>query len=595
MVTKKISMRGRFSKLVITALSFSLFFPVFVNAQTATHKKADIWYFGDKAGLDFSGGNPEPLTNGVLQSFEGSAVATSAAGQLLFYTNGGSTPYQGAIWNRNHQMMPNGNLTGAGGCNSSIQSSLILPLPNSGSRHYLFTTDCMENGATGGLRYNIIDMNLDGGLGDVAVKGRKLADAVDESLTAIQHANGKDWWVVSHKMHTDSFYVYHLTENGITGLVKNKIGNTTPDYAGALVASPDGEKLVHAGQSFTSLFKFDKATGKISEHVDLGTAGYTAAFSPNCNMLYVGDGVGKNIFQFTLAAEDIAGTKFHVGTIDATGVGGMQLGPDGKIYIARFLSSNALSVIADPNRRGSRCTFVDRGINLGGRIAKGGLPNFPNNYVGQCATSFPTSGSVITSAPLNIRVQSIIANGATIVWNPAPTTSLSTAVLYREKGAKEWNVEETYDNSIFIGDLKANSDYEVMVISKENLDNDYITITEHLVDEIMPANNSVGEVTEKKNIATISLRSKADFTVAPNPASNVVNLDLRNINSEVKTYVRITDVSGAEVYSEVLNAENVNHSINTGSLKDGMYFISILSDTNDGKKVLETKKLLVAH
>lgn len=593
MVTKKISMYGRLSKMVITALSFSLFFPVFVNAQTATTKKANIWYFGDKAGLDFSGGNPVPLTNGVLQSFEGSAVASSDDGQLLFYSNGGSTPYQGAVWNRNHQMMPNGNLTGAGGCNSSIQSSLILPLPNSSSKHYLFTTDCMENGATGGLRYNIIDMNLDGGLGDVAVKARKLADSVDESLTAVQHANGKDWWIISHKMHSDTFFVHHLTENGITGLIKTKIGNTTPDYAGVLVASSDGKKIVHAGQSFTSLFKFDNATGKITDHIDLGTAGYTAAFSPNCNMLYVGDGIGKNIYQFTLAAEDIPSTKFHVGTIDATGVGGMQLGPDGKIYIARFVSSNTLSVIAYPDRRGSRCAFVDRGINLGGKIAKGGLPNFPNNYVGKCAASLPTSGKVITSsAPLNIRVQSIVGNGATIVWNPTPVTSLGYTVLYREKGAKEWTAENTYDNSIFISDLKTNSDYEVAVIEKEEADVDYITVTDHLVNDLIPVSNTAAE---KKNFATVSLRSKADFTVAPNPASTLVTLDLKNINSEVKTYVRITDVSGAEVYSEVLNAENVNHSINTGNLKDGIYFISILSDTNDGKKVLETKKLLVAH
>jgi len=586
-------MYGKVSKLVIAALSFSLVFPVFVNAQAS--KKADIWYFGDKAGLDFSSGNPVPLTNGVMQSFEGSAVASSDAGKLLFYSNGGSTPYQGAVWNRNHQMMPNGNLTGAGGCNSSIQSSLILPLPTSNSRHYLFTTDCMENGATGGLRYNIVDMNLDGGLGDVAVKAVKLTDAIDESLTAIQHANGRDWWVVAHKMHTDSFYVYHLTQSGITGLVKSKIGNVTPDYAGALVASSNGEKLVHAGQSFTSLFKFDKTTGKISDHIDLGTPGYTAAFSPGCNMLYVGDGVGRNIFQFNLTADAIAQSKVVIGTTDATGVGAMQLGPDGKIYIARFVSSHTLGVIADPDRRGVRSSFVDNGISLGGKIGKGGLPNFPNTAVGTCrATAIPRD-IILSSSNINVRVQSIIGNGATIVWNPNATTFTTSNVLYREKGSKTWTVEETDENIAFLENLNTNSDYEVVVLPKEDVDNDYIAITEHLIDDVLPAANNSYEATNKKNITTISFRNKSDFSIAPNPANNNVMLDLRSINSEEKSYVRISDVSGVEVYSEVLNTETATHNISTSNLKDGMYFISILSDSNDGKKVLETKKLLVAH
>ena len=594
MVRNRIAMYGKVSKLVIAALSISLVFPVFVNAQAS--KKADIWYFGDKAGLDFSSGNPVPLINGVMQSFEGSAVATSDAGQLLFYSNGGSTPYQGAVWNRNHQMMPNGNLNGAGGCNSSIQSSLILPLPNSGSRHYLFTTDCMENSASGGLRYNIVDMNLDGGLGDVAVKAKKLTDAIDESLTAIQHANGKDWWVIAHKMHTDSFYVYHLTQSGITGLVKSKIGNITPDYAGALVASSNGEKLVHAGQSFTSLFKFDKTTGKISDHVDLGTPGYTAAFSPACNMLYVGDGVGRNIFQFNLAADAIPQSKVLIGTTDATGIGSMQLGPDGKIYIARFVSSSTLGVIADPNRRGTRSVFVDNGISLGGKIGKGGLPNFPNTAVGTCAATATPRDIVLSSSGINVKVQSIIGNGATIVWNPSPSIgAITTTVMYREKGTKTWTVEETNENIAFLENLNTNSDYEVVVLPKEDVDNDYIVITEHLVDDVLPAANVSYEATDKKNITTISFRNKSDFSIAPNPANNNVTLDLRNINSEEKSYVRITDVSGVEVYSEILNTETASHNISTSNLKGGMYFISILSDTNDGKRVLETKKLLVAH
>src|SRR5690606_4610298 len=129
MATKKFTLFSKMSKVTAFLLSFYFVFPLITNAQGG--KQASVWYFGDKAGLDFRQGNPVPLANSAMQSFEGSAVATTVTGDLMFYSNGGSTPYQGGVWNRNHQMMPNGNLTGAGGCNSSFQSSLILPLPRS--------------------------------------------------------------------------------------------------------------------------------------------------------------------------------------------------------------------------------------------------------------------------------------------------------------------------------------------------------------------------------------------------------------------------------------------------------------------------------
>jgi hypothetical protein len=400
MVTKKLSTYGKLRKAMVVLLSFYFAFPVIINAQTP--KKANIWYFGDKAGVDFTSGNPVPLTDGALQSFEGSAVAATASGDLLFYSNGGNTPYTGAVWNRNHQMMPNGNLSGAGGCNSSFQSSLIVPLPRSESKHYLFTTDCMENNAFGGLRYNIIDMNLDGGLGDVVVKGQKLTGPVDESLTAVQHKNGQDWWIVTHKLNTDSFYVYSLTPAGITGVVKTKAGLSTPDNAGAIVVSANGEKLVHCGLSFTTLYNFDKATGKISNPVYLGTPGYSAAFSADCEVLYVADGMNKNIHQYDLKVADISASRVTVGTTSAAGVGYMQLAPDGKIYVSKFVNATHLGVITQPSKRGMTCFYVDNGLHLGGRMAKGGLPNFPNNYVGECADT-PVENTSDYSADPSIR------------------------------------------------------------------------------------------------------------------------------------------------------------------------------------------------
>jgi hypothetical protein len=63
-------------------------------------REAAIWYFGNKAGLDFNSGSPVALTNGELITTEGCASFSDKDGRLLFYTDG---TY---VWNRNHQIMP---------------------------------------------------------------------------------------------------------------------------------------------------------------------------------------------------------------------------------------------------------------------------------------------------------------------------------------------------------------------------------------------------------------------------------------------------------------------------------------------------------
>lgn len=484
----KISWKQKGLSIVAGILAVGFLSPTF--AQSPTSKLANIWYFGDKAGLDFTNGHPSAITNSAMQSFEGSAVANDRNGRLLFYTNGGSLPFQGAVWNKNHQMMPNGNLNGAGGCNSALQSSLILPLPQNSSRYYLFTTDCMENNAAGGLRYNIIDLNLDGGLGDIAVKAKKLTESIDESLTAIQHDNGVDWWIVAHKLNSDSFYVYQFTAQGITGVVKQKIGNVTPDYAGALIAPSSGNKLVHTGLSFTTLFDFDKSTGLISNAVDLGVPGYTSAFSTNCDKLYVGDGTGGHIFQFDLKSQDIPASKLLVGTTASAGVGAMQLGPDGKIYVARFVGSTHLGVIHEPSLKGTRSQYVDNGISLNGKMAKGGLPNFPNTYTGNCASTLPVRNfdNLQNANKIKVKLEGLIANGATIRWDGREDAFYS--VQFRQKGNNEWNAVEVEGNSFFLENVNLNNEYEVMVNPKdENIVSQFIRLSDHLIADLLPADS----------------------------------------------------------------------------------------------------------
>ena len=181
--------------------------PVFINAQ----KQGNIWYFGNHAGLDFGKGIPIVLTNGATYTpigcpDEGTAVISDSSGSLLFYSNGC------LVWNKNNQIMPNGE--GLLGNYSSTQAALIIPQPNSERYFYIFTTDDFCNDALrNGFRYSIVDICLDNGLGDVMIgnKNIKLLDTVAEKLTAVRHANGIDYWIITHKYYSDAFYSYHLS------------------------------------------------------------------------------------------------------------------------------------------------------------------------------------------------------------------------------------------------------------------------------------------------------------------------------------------------------------------------------------------------
>jgi hypothetical protein len=114
---------------MIKKLLLSFFLSAFCLSLTAQHE-ADKWYFGTLGGLDFSSGSPVAIT-GSLNSPEGTASVSTAAGTLLFYTDGVS------VWDTTDATMPNG--TGLMGDVSTTQAALVVPSPSSSSQYYLFT------------------------------------------------------------------------------------------------------------------------------------------------------------------------------------------------------------------------------------------------------------------------------------------------------------------------------------------------------------------------------------------------------------------------------------------------------------------------
>jgi len=340
-------------------------------------RSTDLWYFGQQAGLTFAEDNvPKPLNDGKMSTYEGSAVATTASGQLLFYTNGET------VWNREHRPMPNGRkLMGSG---SSTQSALIVPDPGSGNIFYIFTV--APQGTPNGLRYSIVDMTRDDGLGDLPRVNMLMIQPVAEKLAAVRHQNGRDTWVLAHRWNSNAFVAYLVTPDGIQSSkpVMSNVGsmNAGPgrNAIGALKFSPDGTKVAAALWRETNKFEvydFDRATGKVSNPRSFGpyAEAYGVEFSPDGSKVYgTCNGVGggeTQIWQFDLKTK----TKTLVGKSANRKIGALQLGPDQRIYVAREDNPN-LGVIQYPDSLGKAANYLDTGVKLGGRRSKLGLPTF---------------------------------------------------------------------------------------------------------------------------------------------------------------------------------------------------------------------------
>jgi len=371
--------------------------------------EANIWYFGQNAGLDFNSGSPVALTNGQLVTDEGCATISNSSGQLLFYTDGIT------VYNKNHSVMFNG--TGLMGHPSSVQSATIIPKPGSNNLYYIFTTDNEHD--PNGFRYSIVDMNLDGGNGAVTSDKNVLVyTPTIENLGITKHGNGQDYWIITHGWNSNSFIAYQLTATGLnlTPVITNigaiiTGGPTDFVAAGTIKISPSGSKLAFTSVSdIAQLFNFNNITGVLSNEITLlNEIGELigAAFSPDESILYIANSFGK-IHQFDMNAVDIPNSRIiiHNGNIP----GQLQLGPDNKIYIA-FNNRTKLGVINNPNILGLGCNFVLDGVDLSGRLSKLGLPSFNQSYfapsiqfqnscVGE-ATQFQLGNSTTTSAVWN--------------------------------------------------------------------------------------------------------------------------------------------------------------------------------------------------
>jgi gliding motility-associated-like protein len=461
--------REKFGKInFIICIFFLQLFCMKGFAQNQTQN----WHFGSGAGISFST-SPPSLIPSFMSTNETCASISDAAGNLLFYTDGCR------VWNQTGAFMAGGGTFGPPfplfGSGSSSQGSVIVKQPGNNTIYFIFTLSTVAS--TVGLRYSTVDMSLAAGLGSVTVLNTLVYSGPShEYLTSVRHCNGVDVWVISKDYATNNFRAYLVTASGVSTIpvISTGVGtvnSSSPFTDGQLKASPNGKKLANAfmfNTPYTSgfeLYDFSPSTGIVSNPVLLTiptntllqSSCYGCEFSPDGTKLYGSNSIaGPNplpqpdpdldpdlffnynpsfseIYQWDLCAGSsaaIAASRTTVGT-DTTAVYAMQLGPDGRIYVATSIfapifsslwPSLGLGVVNNPNSLGIACSYTPYGlfiptIPLVQSIF--GLPSFMSSYF--LGTPPPSTLAFTHTTSINSCV--------TVSFTPPPITVLSNTVL----------------------------------------------------------------------------------------------------------------------------------------------------------------------
>ena len=409
----------------ITRFGQLLLIFTFVNLKVIAQYSNKVWCFGDSAGVIWT--NPVSYFTISEAYLTASVSIADFNDSLLFYgsstnatASNSSLTTRGKLISRNHVKMLNGDSLICVGWYHDIH---IVPKSVIDSTFYVFVAGV--SGPYYGLYYNVVDLKLQNGLGEVIQKNVLIDPApLMDALMAVKHGNGKDWWLITrhwdniNQTYNNEFYVYLVDSIGITPLPVQNVGTMRSSNGGDITFNSDGSKMAVSDLgNLIELYDFDRCTGTISNPVNIempNTTGgpykfyHSISFSPNDKFLYVLANLNAlnegRLYQFNLLSSNISNSKILVGSIpDTASPVMMKLAPDNKIYISswsRFPGNSYpyvaghyntvnmnLTVINQPDSLGSSCDFQLFSFYLGGHRTYRGLPHNPNYELGAWAGS----------------------------------------------------------------------------------------------------------------------------------------------------------------------------------------------------------------
>jgi large repetitive protein len=373
---------GYYYVVATDATGCSTYAGVNVKEYKLNDQRSNIWYFGNKAGIDFNQNPPVALNTSAMNAPAGCAIVCDRNGKTIFYTDGDK------VYDKTNTQID----IGIGGDPNSAQSSLIVPVPGDETLYYIFTTQAIPGSGLNELRYSIFDLKKNSGNGQVTQKNILLFSKSTERITANRN------WIIAHEYGNSTFRTYPITRQGIGEAVYSDIGSvhsfkSAANGQGYMKLGPRGNLAVALSTPGTSnvieLFQLDNVTGIISNYrkVDMSQPNgevYGIEFSPGGRKLFAtikGSPSPPSIYEYYLDSLDVK-PPVLVGTpVQRTAeLGALQIAPDGRtIYFAINGSSTLGSLIADENKiptPSAPPNFSATPPLLGGTNSRLGLPNF---------------------------------------------------------------------------------------------------------------------------------------------------------------------------------------------------------------------------
>jgi large repetitive protein len=307
-----------------------------VNIKTydSLDQRANIWYFGQNAGIDFNAlpeGPAVAISNPVMDTPEGTSTISDRNGQVIFFTDGDK------VWDRLFNEVG----SGIGGDNGSTQSSLIVPFPGDETMYYIFTTTAIDGIPSAyDLRYSVFDLKMNGGTGGLVDTDSNPATFLGTLLftKSTERITSNGNWLIAHEFGNNSFRAYPITADGIGNPVISSIGS---DH----VFTP-----VQNGQGY----------------MELGTTG-------NLAVALSTPGVSNVVEIFDFVDSSGVVTNYRVADLDL---------PTGQVYGLEFDGSKLLTTWND----GTNSKIVEFFFNAGDTVYSVKQPpiDVPGEVMGKC-------------------------------------------------------------------------------------------------------------------------------------------------------------------------------------------------------------------
>ncbi|MBK9727554.1 MAG: T9SS type A sorting domain-containing protein [Saprospiraceae bacterium] len=526
-----------------------------------------------------------------------SAIISDDDGEYLFSCNGSY------IEDSSGHLMQNGDQLSDGARKYNdigevaLQGALILPYPCDKSKYILFHTlesSLPDYGITNPeYFYSIVELSSNYPKGKVIHKRKSfLRDTLAENVSAVKHANGRDWWIVISEGNHIGYYVYLLSDKGLELMSKQTFeGFRGNGGFGLSFFSNDGKYFATAVSAGSSLalawnylyfFTFDRCTGKLGDLTYKRfpyqpTWGTGCSFSTDSKLLYVA--TADTIYQFEISGNElknqrkIAGYDGYVELVAPpnsgylTEFGMLQLAPNGKIYGMLPLGSyRSLDVINNPNLIGKDCDFKPH--SAWSPTVKTAIPSFPNFRLG------PIDGSSCDTLGIN--------NVPWCWWSYNQDTSDYLNFEFTDLSAYEveqwcWDFGDPASGNTNTSmeknpmhEFSTNGVYTVCLIVKNKNGADTLCRT-----------IKIGNV-----VSTENQKLEVEINVFPNPCKDYLVVNVLEYNPE-KMLLNLSNQLGQIVLAQKLyQGSNV---IGMKEYEKGVYFLSIQEQNSLLKKEIIIK------